>query len=112
VLFEKEIETYKSTEVRQKHWSDIMIGWVPMNKISMLMRMNKTQDINIFLDNINNISTTERLHINNLIRGWLLMGSESRAWLFINNGTGKRDYSAGEWNLRPEDWHDMKLIYL
>ncbi len=112
VLFEKEIEIYKSTEVRQKHWSDIIISREPMNRISILMRMNNTKDINIFLDNISNISQEEKKCINTLIRWWLLMGSESWAGLFINNGTGKRDYWIVAGNHPPQDGHDMTLVYL
>ncbi len=113
ILFEKEIEIFKSyTEARKNDWSDIMIDLVPMNKISMLMRINETQDINIFLDNISNISQKEKKYINTLIRWWLLMESESWAGLFINNGTGKRDYWIVAGNHPPQDGHDMTLIYL
>lgn len=112
ILFDIQLDYIKQSEYRKEHGSDSIISFSPLSSIGVLMWENNTQDLNILLDKIDSISSEEMLYINNLTRSWLLISSESRVWLYINNGRGKRDYSAGEWNLSPNDWHDMTLVYL
>jgi len=110
-LFDLWVNYFKWLDYFKENGSDWFIGFMPMSNIQLLMYMNDQNDLNIFLDNIHSVSQEEMLYINNLIRSWLLMWSEKRLWLYINNGSGKWNYSAWEWNLHPQDVHDMKIYY-
>jgi len=109
--FLREVEHYKTYPQRQEQGSDMMIWFMPLQSLRVLLMYSRQQDLNIFLDNINSITQEEMWALNCTLRGWLLIGSEQRIGLFINNMQGTRNFNQWE-NLPPDDGHDMKIVYI
>ena len=110
--FQRSVDQYKTYPQRKEEWSDMLIWFMPLHDISMLMFYNQQQDFNIFLDNIHNITPAEMWILNNAIRAWLLVSSEQRIGLYINNLKDTRNFIEWAEHMPPQAGHDMKMIYL